>query len=195
MLQDLLHKEGIAIHTSAKVIRIRSDRIRRGRLLRGQGKKEGSRLGKGLDGSGAAALGDKGFRVRESGSRRGQRRTHHRQRAHGDQRRWYLCQSGTSWEGACSPTLPWPRASALENAVGMVRAMDYTVVPRCVYSSPEVAGVGLTESEAKAKYGDKNVQVGRFPLVGNSKGVITDETSGMVKVIADAKYKQVLGLR
>ncbi len=82
---------------------------------------------------------------------------------------------------------------AAENALGMKKKMDYSVVPRCVYSSPEVAGVGLTEAEVKAKYG--SVKVGKFPLVGNSKGVITDETSGMVKMVADPKYKQVLGVQ
>lgn len=84
---------------------------------------------------------------------------------------------------------------ASENAMGASRKMDYAVVPRCVYSSPEVAGVGLTEAEARARHGDKNVKIGRFPLVGNSKGVITDETSGMVKIVAESRYNQVLGLQ
>jgi dihydrolipoamide dehydrogenase len=84
---------------------------------------------------------------------------------------------------------------AAENAMGRARRMDYTVVPRCVYSSPEVAGVGLTEAEAKVRHGDGNVITGRFPFVGNSKGVITDETSGMVKIVAESRYRQVLGLQ
>jgi len=42
--------------------------------------------------------------------------------------------------------------------------MNYRSVPRAVYTSPEVASVGMSEKEAKAKYGD--VQIGRFPFVG-----------------------------
>ena len=81
---------------------------------------------------------------------------------------------------------------AAENAMGMTKEMNYNVIPRCVYASPEVAAVGLTEAEAKAKY--SNIKVGNFPLVGNSKAVIIGETTGMVKIIAEAKYNQLLGV-
>ena len=81
---------------------------------------------------------------------------------------------------------------AVENVMGQERAMDYTVVPRCVYSSPEVAGVGLTEDQAKAEYG--SIKVGHFPFISNSKAVIGGDTEGMVKVIAEAEYDQVVGV-
>ncbi len=82
---------------------------------------------------------------------------------------------------------------AAENALGKRQEMDYRVVPRCVYSSPEVACVGLTESEAKSRYG--NLKVGVFPLLANSRAKILHETSGLIKVIAESDYNQVLGVQ
>jgi dihydrolipoamide dehydrogenase len=81
---------------------------------------------------------------------------------------------------------------AAENALGIPTGMDYKVVPRCVYSSPEVAGVGLTEAEAQARYG--KLKVGRFPFSALSKAVLSGEINGLVKVIAEPKYNQVLGV-
>ena len=81
---------------------------------------------------------------------------------------------------------------AAQNAVGMGVEMDYRAVPRCVYTSPEVAAVGLTEKEAKEKY--DNVRVGKFPFGANGKALVLDETEGMVKFIVDAQYGQVLGV-
>ena len=81
---------------------------------------------------------------------------------------------------------------AVENAMSLDSRMDYRAVPRCVYTSPEMAGVGLTEEEAKKEYQD--VQVGRFPFIANGRAVTLDKAKGMVKIIADAKYGQVLGV-
>ena len=80
---------------------------------------------------------------------------------------------------------------AAENAMGLAREMDYGVVPRCVYTSPELAAVGLTEAAARERYG--SIKVGRFPLFANSRAVIAGEAAGMVKIIADSKYGQVVG--
>jgi dihydrolipoamide dehydrogenase len=81
---------------------------------------------------------------------------------------------------------------AAHNAVGMGGEMDYRAVPRCVYTSPEIAAVGLTEKEAEEKY--DNVRVGRFPFRANAKALVLNEMDGMVKFIADAQYGQVLGV-
>ncbi|MFH1003001.1 MAG: dihydrolipoyl dehydrogenase [Chloroflexota bacterium] len=81
---------------------------------------------------------------------------------------------------------------AAQNALGSPTEADYRAVPRCVYTSPEVAAVGLTESQAKAKY--PRVQVGRFPFKANGKALILGESEGMVKVIADAEYGELLGV-
>ena len=80
---------------------------------------------------------------------------------------------------------------AVENAMGIDRLIDYRAAPRCVYTSPEVAGVGLTEKEAREKYVD--IKVGRCPLAASGKAVILNETSGMVKIITDASYGEILG--
>ena len=81
---------------------------------------------------------------------------------------------------------------AVENALGAESRMDYRAVPRCVYISPEVAGVGLTETAAREKYG--NIKVGRFPFTASGRAVIQNETAGVVKIIADTKYGEILGI-
>jgi len=78
------------------------------------------------------------------------------------------------------------------NAVGQKTRMNYRSVPRGVYTTPEVASVGLTEKEAREKYGV--VQIGRFPFVGCGKALVINETNGIVKIIADKKYGEVLGV-
>jgi len=82
---------------------------------------------------------------------------------------------------------------AAENASGSTTAMDYRAIPRCIYTSPEIASVGLTESDARERYGDK-ILIGKFPMVGNSMSAIIGETSGFVKIIAEPKYGEVLGV-
>ena len=81
---------------------------------------------------------------------------------------------------------------AAQNAMGIVTEMDYRAVPRCVYTSPEVAAVGLTEREAREKYGD--IKIGKFPFRANGKALILDETDGMVKFIVEPQYGEVLGV-
>jgi dihydrolipoamide dehydrogenase len=65
-------------------------------------------------------------------------------------------------------------------------------IPGCTYCDPQIASVGLTE--AKAKELGHTVKVGKFPFVGNSKATILDAHDGFVKVVADAKYGEVLGV-
>jgi len=73
-----------------------------------------------------------------------------------------------------------------------VSPLDYNAIPRCVYSHPEVGSIGLTEDQAVQKGHD--VKVGRFPLRANSKSSIVGERGGMVKIVADAKYGEILGM-
>jgi dihydrolipoamide dehydrogenase len=80
---------------------------------------------------------------------------------------------------------------AVKNALGHPSVMTYRVVPSCIYTTPEVASVGLTEEEAKKSH---DIQVGRFPFRGNGKALILNETEGMVKVISDKKYGEILGV-
>ena len=82
---------------------------------------------------------------------------------------------------------------AAENASGIVTNINYGAVPRCIYTSPEIGCVGLTEAQAREKYGS-DVVIGRFPFVGNGKAIILEEIGGLVKVIAEKKHGEVLGV-
>ncbi|ACA56739.1 dihydrolipoyl dehydrogenase [Clostridium botulinum] len=81
---------------------------------------------------------------------------------------------------------------AVENIMGKNKKMDYKTVPACVYTKPELASVGLTEEQAKQKGVD--YKVGKFPLIYNGKSLIMGDTEGLIKIIADKKYEEVLGV-
>jgi dihydrolipoamide dehydrogenase len=81
---------------------------------------------------------------------------------------------------------------AAANATGGSATMDYSAVPNCVYTDPEIASVGL--SEAKAKEKGMAVKVGRFAFAALGKAMCIGETQGMVKVIVDAQSDVVLGV-
>jgi dihydrolipoamide dehydrogenase len=65
-------------------------------------------------------------------------------------------------------------------------------IPGCTYTEPQIGSVGLTEAQAKEDGYD--VKVGKFPFAGNSKATIVDSHDGFVKVVADAKYGEILGV-
>lgn len=81
---------------------------------------------------------------------------------------------------------------AAENALGGAARMDYKTVPSAVYTSPEIASVGLSEKEALEK--GYRVKVGRFPLMANGKSIILGESEGLVKFVVDEKYDEILGM-
>ena len=83
---------------------------------------------------------------------------------------------------------------AAENATGHDAEMLASAVPRPIYTDPEIAGVGLTEAEARERYGDENVAVGRFPWVANARAVMSGETTGWVKSIHETTYGELLGV-
>jgi dihydrolipoamide dehydrogenase len=78
-----------------------------------------------------------------------------------------------------------------ENIAGQTGIVNHAVIPSVVYTMPEVAGVGLTEEEAKE---NGEVKVGKFPMLANSRAKTNRETDGFVKVVADAKTDRVLGV-
>src|SRR6185312_16414385 len=82
---------------------------------------------------------------------------------------------------------------AAENACGHDAIVDNRAVPRPIYTDPEIAGVGLTEAEAREEYGD-DVAVGQFPWVANARAVMQNETVGWVKSIHETRYGELLGL-
>ncbi|MGH3133951.1 MAG: dihydrolipoyl dehydrogenase [Gaiellaceae bacterium] len=82
---------------------------------------------------------------------------------------------------------------AAENATGHEIEIGDPAVPRPIYTDPEIAGVGLTEAEARELHGD-DVAVGRFPWVANARAVMMGETTGWVKTIHETTYGELLGV-
>jgi dihydrolipoamide dehydrogenase len=72
-----------------------------------------------------------------------------------------------------------------------IRDADYAFMPRCTYCKPQVASLGYTEAQAKEKGYD--IKVGKFPFIASGKALGLNEGSGFVKIIADAKYGEILG--
>ncbi|SFC42127.1 dihydrolipoamide dehydrogenase [Bacillus sp. OV322] len=70
--------------------------------------------------------------------------------------------------------------------------MDYSLVSKCIYSSPESASVGYTEEEAVAK--GFTVKKGKFPFKAIGKALVFGESDGFVKIIADEKTNDILGV-
>ena len=81
---------------------------------------------------------------------------------------------------------------AVENALGKDSVIDYRVVPRCIYTMPEVAAVGLTEGQAREE--GLNLKVGRFPFTANPKALILGQPNGFVKVLSDAESGEIFGI-
>ncbi len=93
------------------------------------------------------------------------------------------------------------RLAHIASAMGIVAAetiaehdtveLDYMMMPRCTYSVPQVASFGYTENQAKdAGY---EVKVGSFPFQANGKALGMGERDGFIKIVADAKYGEILG--
>lgn len=77
------------------------------------------------------------------------------------------------------------------NAMGKEAEADLRYVPGCVYTIPEVGSVGLTEDEASKKY---DISIGKFSFQANGRALASGESSGFVKVIAEKRYGEVLGV-
>ncbi len=84
---------------------------------------------------------------------------------------------------------------AAEHLVGHetrpLRDADYAFMPRCTYCRPQVASLGYTEAQAKEK--GYEIKVGKFPFIANGKALGLNEKEGFVKIIADARYGEILG--
>ena len=98
--------------------------------------------------------------------------------------------------------LPHPQLAHVSSAEGIlvaeriagqdVRPINYDQVPGCTYCDPEIGSVGLTEAEAKARGYD--VRVGAFPFGVLGRAKMAGETDGFVKIVADKKYDEILGV-
>jgi len=81
---------------------------------------------------------------------------------------------------------------AAENALkGNHHVAKLNLTPAAIYTLPEVAAVGLTEEQAREKY---DVQIGKFNFAANGRAIASDAAQGFVKVIADKKYGEILGV-
>ncbi len=72
------------------------------------------------------------------------------------------------------------------------RAVRHDRIPGATYSDPQIGSAGLTEAQAREK--GLEIKVGKFPFAGNSKASIVDSHDGFVKIVADAKYGEILGV-
>jgi dihydrolipoamide dehydrogenase len=82
--------------------------------------------------------------------------------------------------------------AAAEFVAGQTGIINHDVIPGVVYTNPEIANVGLSEEDAKAK--GHEINVGKFPFMANSRAKTIRDTEGFVKIIADAKTDRVLGV-
>ena len=80
---------------------------------------------------------------------------------------------------------------AVENAMGEIKKMDYTAVPSCIFTHPEIGSVGLTEKKAKEK--GLEVSIGKFPMVACGRAQAENETEGFVKVVVEKSSGEILG--
>jgi dihydrolipoamide dehydrogenase len=81
---------------------------------------------------------------------------------------------------------------AAENACGHDAEVDESATPRCIYTDPEVAGVGLTEAQAREQH--EEIAVGRMPFSANARAQMYAEKTGWVKTIHETRYGELLGL-
>jgi dihydrolipoamide dehydrogenase len=81
--------------------------------------------------------------------------------------------------------------ACVELIAGKSGHVNYDVIPGIIYTNPELAGVGLTEEQAKER--GIEYRVGKFPFRANGRALANEELDGMVKFIADAKNDRILG--
>lgn len=81
----------------------------------------------------------------------------------------------------------------VERIAGLeVRPVPYGETPNCTYCEPEVASVGLTQRRAEEE--GREIRVGKFPFLASGRAKIAGHTEGFVKIVADARYDEVLGV-
>jgi dihydrolipoamide dehydrogenase len=73
-----------------------------------------------------------------------------------------------------------------------VPPMNRKLVPNCTYTEPQIASIGMTEKQARDS--GLAVKVGKFPFVGNSKATILGSHDGFIKVVAEERYGEILGI-
>ncbi len=113
-----------------------------------------------------------------------------------------LCRTDEPGIWAIGDLIPTPWLAHLASKEGIIvveqiaghkaQPINMRLVPSCTYCDPEVASVGLTE--AKAKEAGYDVKIGKFPFSASGKARILGEEEGFVKIVADKKYDEILGV-
>lgn len=79
-----------------------------------------------------------------------------------------------------------------EHLSGIPRApLDPAKIPACIYAQPQVAWIGLTEAQARERYGD--VRVGKFPFTASGKAIASAHTAGFAKIVAEPRHGEIVG--
>jgi dihydrolipoamide dehydrogenase len=92
----------------------------------------------------------------------------------------------------CTPVAYREGLTAADNIAGKKSSIDYSVIPHWSSTIPAVCGAGLTEAAAIAK--GHAVRVGRFPMAANGMATVLGRRVGMIKVVTDGRYGQILGV-
>jgi len=82
--------------------------------------------------------------------------------------------------------------AVVELLAGQAGHVNYQAVPNVIYTHPELAGVGMTEDQARE--GGREINIGKFPFAANGRAKAMDVNEGQVKIIADAKTDRLLGM-
>jgi len=82
--------------------------------------------------------------------------------------------------------------TAAENGLGRDSEMDYRVIPRFINTLPQIASVGLTENEARVE--GYQLKVGSFPFAANGAAATLGERTGLIKIVTETRYGQILGV-
>jgi dihydrolipoamide dehydrogenase len=80
---------------------------------------------------------------------------------------------------------------AAENLMGVDNPGEVGPVPACIFTYPEIASIGLSEKEARAR---GEIRIGRFPFRSNAKALVSEETQGLIKEVADRETEEILGI-
>ncbi len=81
----------------------------------------------------------------------------------------------------------------VESLSGVARPpLDHWKIPACIYAQPQVAWIGRTEAQARAEFGE-DILIGKFPFQASGKAVASAHTAGFVKIIAEPRYREIVG--
>jgi dihydrolipoamide dehydrogenase len=185
MAADNLRKAGIAIYTGAKVTKIteeavefekdgKMEKVSAVNVLMAVGR--APRLGADIEKLGIRT--EKGAIVTDERMRTSAPNIY----AVGDVNGKHMLAHAASAEGIV----------AVENIAGKDAVIEYGAVPGAIYINPEIASVGMSEAEARARRSD--IRVGRFPIAANGKSKVEGDARGLVKVIIDGEYGEILGV-